>query len=260
MVIIFDIGNTEIDGALFSHIDHTLVTHFPLGIKPGKTVEAYTRALYGVLNEKQIQVGQIKSAVIGSVVPSETPKLVKLCQAVFHRNPFIVVSDKNTIIPIRYNPPESIGVDRVANAVGALEYYPPAPMIIIDLGTATTFTVVSEIGELIGGAITIGLQTAIKLLHQETAMLPAVELNSDIGKSLPVIGNSTVSNLQSGFYYGFIELVDGMINRMKKELSKPPQVIATGGFSSLIAPASRTIQKVDPLLTLKGLYTIYCNQ
>ncbi|MDI6784519.1 MAG: type III pantothenate kinase, partial [bacterium] len=247
MIIVFDIGNTEIDVGIFSRQENQLVVHFPFR----RDSEDYAKLLARTIEEKQIKRDQIKSAVIGSVVPTETTKIIGLCQTIFRFQPFIAISGKNTIIPINYHPPDSIGVDRVANAVGALEYYPPAPLIIVDLGTATTFTVVSETGELIGGAITIGLQTAIESLHLETAQLPKIELSSELVQSLPVIGNSTIGNLQSGFYYGFIELIDGMVNKMKKELTKPPRVIATGGFASLLAPASKTIQKTDPLLTLK---------
>jgi type III pantothenate kinase len=260
MIIVFDIGNTEIDVAIFSREDHRLITRFPLKTKSEKIEIAYDIALFKALSEKRILASEILYSVIGSVVPIKTQEIAELCRKKLQVDPFIAISGKNTIIPIKYHPQKSIGVDRVANAVGAMEYSPPAPMIIVDLGTATTFTVVSEQEELIGGAITIGLQTAIEALYQETALLPQIELRSRSVKSLPVIGSNTISNLQSGFYYGFIELIDGMVNRMKKELSKRPQVIATGGFASLIAPASRTIKKVDPLLTLKGLYTIYRKQ
>jgi type III pantothenate kinase len=256
MVIVFDIGNTEIDIAIFSGKKKEPEYHHSL--KSGTT--KLELDLLALLNRKRIDITQIGSAVIGSVVPIETKRIAQTCRKIFNIKPFIAISGKNTIIPIEYYPPDSIGVDRVANAVGAVEYYKKLPQIVIDLGTATTFTVVSEKGKIIGGAITIGIQTAIKALHQETAKLPVVDLNTKIVKSLPIIGKSTITNLQSGFYYGFIELVDGMVNRIRKELTKPPLVIATGGLATLIAPASKTIQKVDPFLTLKGLYTIYRKQ
>jgi type III pantothenate kinase len=256
MIIVFDIGNSEIDIAIFSLQGKESRYHGSLKVG---TIE-FNRELLSFLSRKKINVIQIKAAVIGSVVPKETKRIVQTCQKLFNINPFIATSGKNTIIPIKYHPIDSIGVDRVANAVGAVEYYRKLPIIVIDLGTATTFTVVSKKGELIGGAITIGIQTAIEALHQDTAKLPAIDLNTKIVESLPIIGKSTITNLQSGFYYGFIELIDGIINRMKKELNQSTQVIATGGFSTLIAPASKTIQKIDPLLTLKGLYTIYRKQ
>ncbi|MCX7919339.1 MAG: type III pantothenate kinase [bacterium] len=256
MTIVFDIGNSEIDIALFS-TPTSAPKHF-CSFQIG-TVNL-ERAVLSWLNRKRIHVSRIESAVIGSVVPKETKRIVRFCQKIVNQKPFIAISAKNTIIPIKYYPPDSIGVDRVANAVGAIEYYKKLPIIIVDLGTATTFTVVSEKGEIIGGAITIGLRTAIESLHQETAQLPLIALRTKTATALPVIGNTTITNLQSGFYYGFNELIDGMVNRMKKELSQLPLVIATGGLASLIAPASRTIQKVDPLLTLKGLYTIFHKQ
>lgn len=256
MIIVFDIGNTEIDIALFSENEKEPEYHFPLRLRSAEI----DRELISILKQNKIDIKHVKSAVIGSVVPKETERIARSCRILFNRKPFIAISGKNTIIPIKYYPPGSIGIDRVANVIGAIEYYKKLPIIIIDLGTATTFTVASEKSELIGGAITIGLKTAIKALHQETALLPMIELPPKIVKSLPVIGSSTISNLQSGFFYGFIELVDGMVNRIKEKLSKPTQVIATGGLASLLAPASKTIQKADPLLTLKGLYTIYRKQ
>lgn len=256
MIIVFDIGNTEIDIAIFA--EQGIEPKYQYSLNSGAA--KFDQELLSFLSRNNIKVSQINAAVIGSVVPKDTKRIARISQTLFNRRPFIAISGKNTIIPIKYHPMGSIGVDRVANAVGAIEYYKKLPIIVIDLGTATTFTVVSKKGELIGGAITIGIQTAIQALHQETAKLPTVELNTKITKSLPIIGNSTTMNLQSGFYYGFIELVDGMINRMEKKLRRSPQVIATGGLSMLIAPASKTIQKVDPLLTLKGLYTIYRKQ
>ncbi|MFB3895431.1 MAG: type III pantothenate kinase [bacterium] len=256
MILVFDIGNTEIDFALFAKSNKEPKYHS--SIKLG--IARIDREILSFLSRYNIKISQIQAVVIGSVVPKETKRITRICYTLFKLKPFIAISGKNTIIPMKYRPMSSIGVDRVANAVGAIAYYKKLPVIVVDLGTATTFTVVSHKGKLIGGAITIGIQTAIQALHQETAQLPAVDLSNTTIKSLPVIGNSTVLNLQSGFYFGFIELIDGMVNRLRKELKQKPLIIATGGLSQLIAPASKTIQKVDPLLTLKGLYIIYQKQ
>lgn len=256
MILVFDIGNTEIDIALFTK--SSIEPKYHGSIKLG--MAKIDRSILAFLSQYKIKQGQIEAIVIGSVVPKETKRITRSCQVLFKKKPFIAISGKNTLVPMKYYPVSSIGVDRVANAVGAVAYYKKLPVIIVDLGTASTFTVVSSKGELIGGAITIGIQTAIQALHQVTAQLPAVEISNKTIKSLKVIGNSTKLNLQSGFYFGFIELIDGMVYRLKRELKQTPLVIATGGLSQLIAPVSKTIQKVDPLLTLKGLYIIYLNQ
>lgn len=260
MVLIFDIGNAEIDIGIFD-ISGQLMHHLTLPTEKKKTSRSYTLSLKTLLLKNNINLPDIKSIAIGSVVDSVTNKLVDASYDLFKIYPYIIRhNDLEKVIAIKYEPKESVGIDRIANAVAGLSLFQP-PLIVVDLGSAITVNVVSAEGEFIGGAITIGLGTAIESLHKNIPALPKIELYKEklTNVRLPVIGGSTESCLVSGFYYGFLDLIDGLISRTISELAYPGEVsvLATGGLSNLIAHATKTIKYIDPALTLKGYYLIY---
>jgi type III pantothenate kinase len=176
----------------------------------------------------------------------------ELCTKYFHRNPLIVGPGVKTGIPIHYDNPREVGADRIVNAVAAYETYNKS-LIVVDFGTATTFDCISAQGEYLGGAIAPGIMVSSEALFHRASKLPRVELV----KPETVIGKNTVTSMQAGIIYGYVGLIDGIVNRMRKEMGGDPLVIATGGLAPLIAPESETIEEVDEYLTLKGLHIIY---
>ncbi len=175
-----------------------------------------------------------------------------MCEAYFGVTPFVVEPGVNTGMPLAVDDPREIGPDRIVNAVAAEARY-GAPLIVIDFGTATTFDCVNERGQFIGGAIAPGISTSVDALLSRAARLFRVELV----RPKEAIGRNTVTNIQSGVVYGYAGLVDGLVERMKREMSGSPAVVATGGLASLVADVTRSIQHVDTDLTLEGLRLLY---
>ena len=195
---------------------------------------------------------EVKGIFIGTVNPEITQSLSKELKKKFGLKPYIVNHSVNSM-KINYSPVESLGIDRLANAVGAANEY-GLPLTVVDLGTATTFNVVNTKKEFVGGAIAIGLNLAKSALHEKTVMLPEVKV-IDLGRKINVIGKTTEHCLQSGLLHGLGGMIDGMIERIQRELGvKMMTVIATGGNAKLISPYSKTIRKVDTDITLKGIY------
>ena len=178
--------------------------------------------------------------------------LEELCQKYFHLAPLLVGPGTKTGIPIHYDNPREVGADRIVNAVAAYEHYRRS-LIVVDFGTATTFDGISARGEYLGGAIAPGIMVSSEALFQKASKLPRVE----IVRPEKVIGKNTVASMQSGIVYGYVGLIDGIVNRMKKEMGDNPFVVATGGLAQLIAAESEAIDEVDDYLTLKGLRIIY---
>lgn len=157
-----------------------------------------------------------------------------------------------TGLRIQYENPQEIGADRIVNAVAAIQSY-GLPVIIVDFGTATTFSLINKEGYYVGGAITPGVAISLQALHQKTAKLTRVEIT----KPESVIGRDVVTSIQAGIFFGYASMVDGIVNQMKSLLYAKPTVVATGGLAGLICSETTTIDQVDPLLTLRGLKQIY---
>jgi type III pantothenate kinase len=250
MLLVFDVGNTNIVLGIYK--DDTLVTHWRVMTDRDKTTDEYGMLLQSLIASRGIAREDIKAIIISCVVPPVVPTLEQMCKAYFHITPLFVGPDINLGMPIKYDNPREVGADRIVNAVAAYATYQRS-LIIIDLGTATTFDYISPEGEYRGGAIAPGISISSEALFQKASKLPRVEFISP----KRVVGKDTISSMQSGLVYGYIGLVDGLVNRMKKEVQTNPYVVATGGLAPLIAEHSETINEVDDLLTLKGLKIIY---
>lgn len=250
MLLAIDIGNTNIVWGVYE--GQALRGHWRLGTDQMKTADEYGLIFLNLLRIAGIRPEQISGVILSSVVPSLTPAFESMAETYFHRLPLIVSSDLDTGLIISYTHPHELGSDRLVNAAAAYARYQTA-LIIVDFGTATTFCAVTQAGEYLGGAIAPGLGTAAESLHARTAKLPRV----DLARPKSVIGRDTISSIQSGLIFGYAGLVDELVLRMQEELGQKAVVIATGGFASLIAPESRTIQEVRPFLTLEGLELLY---
>jgi len=249
MILACNVGNTNIKLGVFE--GGTLVHQWRL-----TTVRARTADERGILWRQLFLDAGLKTVVLEgvavcSVVPPLQPSLAQTCRRYFGLEPLFVGPGVRTGLAIRVDNPAQVGSDRIVNAVAGYELY-GGPLVIVDLGTATTFNAVSGQGEFLGGAIAPGLGIATEALFQRASRLPRVE----IARPPSVIGKNTVHSMQAGILYGFVGQVEGMVARMRKELG-PARVIATGGFADLIAAETPAIDRVDPFLTLTGLRIIY---
>ncbi|OGW45256.1 MAG: pantothenate kinase, partial [Nitrospirae bacterium GWD2_57_8] len=190
--------------------------------------------------------------IISTVVPPLLPVMTEMCRKYFRLEPLVVTYGLRTGITIRYDNPKEIGADRIVNAAAAYSLY-GGPLIIIAFGTATTFCALTGKGEYLGGAISPGIKISAEALFQRASKLPRVEL----AKPPAVIGSDTISAMQAGVLFGYAGLVDGIVERMKRELSPDARVVATGGLAELVAPETRSIQEIRPHLTLEGLRMLY---
>ena len=194
----------------------------------------------------------INAIAIASVVPPVNFTLKRMAEDYFHLTPLFIDHTIDTGVPILYQPPSDVGADRIVDAVAAIHKY-GAPCIVVDFGTATTFDAINATGEYLGGVITPGITISSDALFERAAKLPRVEIK----RPQKVIGSATVEAMQSGLYYGYVGLVDGILQRMIDELGGAPRVIATGGLAALIAKGSGFIETVDETLTLEGLRLVY---
>jgi type III pantothenate kinase len=250
MILVVDIGNTNIVFGLYEGDDLSGI----LRLETDLSVSAndYADKLLAFLESEHVPVSKLKGTIIASVVPEVDAEIKEACRICFKREPVFVSHETDMGLKICYENSDQVGTDRLVNAVAAFEKYKQA-VIIIDLGTATTFDYVTAEGEFLGGAISPGLKMSAEALFEKASKLPRVDLVSPD----KVICADTVTNMQSGIVFGYVCLVDGLVSRMKKEMGASPYVVATGGLAPLILPHSDTIDAVYEYLTLYGLKIIF---
>jgi type III pantothenate kinase len=250
MLLAIDIGNTNVVLGVFDK--DKLVENWRVGTNAQITPDEYAMTFKDLFNFAGIEFKLITGVIISTVVPPLLPVMTEMSRKYFRIEPMIVTHEIKSGITIRYDNPKEVGADRIVNAAAAYKIY-GGPIIIVDFGTATTFCAVTKDGEYLGGAITPGVKISAEALFQRASKLPRVELT----KPPKVIGTDTISAMQAGIIYGYAGLVDGIVERMKKELSSHAKVVATGGLAELVSPETKTIQEVKPHLTLEGLRLLY---
>ena len=251
MIICMDIGNTNIKYGLFDK--DKLILSFRVATDHKKTSDEYGGQLLSILNNNNVQIDKIDGGIISSVVPPLDYTLERICKVYLKIKPLMLEPGLKTGLNLKVDNAKEVGADRVLNNVAALLKY-KAPLIIVDFGTATTFNVINDKNEFIGGVIAPGIKGSLDSLVNGTAKLPRVEIE----KPETVIGRNTITNMQSGIFYGFAGLVEYIIKRIKRELKcDSVTTVATGGFAEIIANEITSIDHVDKLLTLNGLKYLY---
>ena len=251
MIICIDVGNTNIKYGIFDGDE--LVISFRVATELKRTSDQYGTAIIDMLAVKGITPADIGGAIISSVVPSLNYTISHMCAYYLGVEPLMVGAGLKTGHNLGVDDAREVGADRIVNDVAAIRKY-GAPLIVIDFGTATTFNVVNENREFIGGVVAPGIRGSMDSLVSGTAKLPRVEIE----KPASAIGKNTVTNMQAGLVFGFAGLVEYIVKKIKKEMKRPDmQVVATGGFSEIIAGETSCIDHVDKLLTLQGLKILY---
>ena len=251
MILVMDVGNTNIVLGIYK--EKSLIQNWRMATDKNKTSDEYGVFLTTLVKNAGIDPLSIDSVIISSVVPPIIYSLQNAFRKYFNASPIIIGPGIKTGLNIKYDNPKEVGADRIVNAVAGYEIYKSA-LIIIDFGTATTFCSISSKGEYQGGVICPGIKISADALFNNTAKLPRIELI----KPETIIGKNTISSMQSGIVYGYVGMVDYIVNKMKKEMKEEKvKVLASGGFAKLIASESETIDEVNPFLTLEGLRIIY---
>ncbi|MEO5348958.1 MAG: type III pantothenate kinase [Magnetococcus sp. YQC-3] len=263
MLLVIDIGNTNIVLGIYRETTtegdggtgqgRVLLHHWRIATRVEQTGDEYGILIANLFHLARIAPEQVKGAIVASVVPPIQSALVRVLKRNFRISPLLVGPGIKTGMPILCDNPREVGADRIVNAVAAFDRMRQA-VIVVDFGTATTFDLVSERGEYLGGAIAPGLGLATKVLSERTAQLPSV----DLVRPQRVIGRNTVGSMHSGLYWGYVGLVDGLVRRMIAESGfANVRVIATGGLARMISGGSECIELVDEYLTLAGLQLLY---
>ena len=251
MLLAIDIGNTNIILGVYDDHDKLKAT-WRIATGVHRMADEYALVMNDLFELKGISRSDITEVVLCSVVPPLIGVMSDACKRYFKADVFTVEAGVKTGVRICMDNPREVGTDRVVNAVAAHQLY-GGPIIVIDLGTATTFDVVSAAGDYLGGAIAPGISIATEALFSRTAALPRV----DLVHPKRTIGTNTVTAMQSGIVFGYVGLIENIVNRIQDELGEKAQVVATGGYSSLLAQETSAIQIVNPDLTLDGLRFIY---
>ncbi|PYR42234.1 MAG: type III pantothenate kinase [Acidobacteria bacterium] len=254
MLLAIDVGNTNIVIGVFDGA--TLVQSWRLQTVRERTSDELGLLVDGLFAHSRIERVRIRGVMLGSVVPPLTGTIRAMVQRYFGVTAITVEPGVNTLMPILYEVPSEVGADRIVNAVAAYEKFGQdsgRPLIVVDFGTATTLDAITAAGEYLGGAICPGVQISADALFQRAARLPRI----DVRKPTRVVGRTTVSAMESGLFYGYVGMVEGLVRRMSDELGGNAVSVATGGLAEMIAPETTLIQHVDPDLTLHGLRIVW---
>jgi type III pantothenate kinase len=247
MILTFDVGNTETVIGLFERT--TLLDHWRVATVTERTVDEWGLLIRALVRESGFDLEPVTAASIGSVVPPINPLLTEMCER--HLDVRVLLVDARTPLPIRLavEEPLSVGADRIANTLAAASLF-KRDTIAVDFGTATTFDCISGDGTFVGGVIAPGVLTGAETLVRRTAKLPRIELRPPGA----VIGKRTETSLRSGIFHGAVDSIDGIVRRIREEWQRPDVlVVATGGLAQLIGPHCRTVERIEPFLTLQGL-------
>jgi len=250
MLLVIDIGNTQIAAGIYE--GEVLVAHWRLSSSQERTEDETWILMQAIAAAQGFDLTTVSGVAISSVVPDMTIHFEKMAVKYLHRKPVTVSHDLRIGLKIRYQNPAHVGADRICNAVGGIARY-GTPLIIVDFGTATTFDVVSAEGEYLGGIIAPGIESSAAILHQRAARLPRVALRFPES----AIGYSTETSIQSGLMYGTVEMIDGMVDRIQREMGLEVKTVATGGLAKVILCELRRVRQIDEHLTLDGLRLIY---
>jgi type III pantothenate kinase len=250
LLLAIDVGNTNTVFALYR--ERHALGQWRISTNRERTADEYAAALTQLMALKGYGHGDVGAAVISSVVPQALTPLKSMCQEFFSCTARVVGDDLGVTIPVVVENPREVGADRLVNAVAAHVRY-HGPLIVVDFGTATTFDVIDEAGRYCGGVIATGINLSLEALHRAAAKLPRVAVE----RPERVIGTSTVSAMQSGVFWGYVSMIEGIVARIRAEFGAEMKVIATGGLAGLFAGATDAIEHVDRDLTMAGLVELY---
>src|SRR6266516_8161376 len=254
MLLDIDVGNTNIVLGVFD--DATLIQSWRLQSLRERTSDELGLLVDGLFAHSRIERVRIRGIILGSVVPPLTPTIHAMAKRYFGVPPLTIEPGLETGMPILYENPAEVGADRLVNGIAAFERFGRTsglPLIVVDFGTATTLDAVTGRGEYLGGAICPGVQISADALFQRAARLPRI----DVRRPEKIVGRTTVGAMESGLFYGYVGMVEGLVRRMSEELGGKPILIATGGLAAIIAPETALIEHVDPDLTLHGLRLVW---
>lgn len=250
MLLGIDVGNTQTVIGVFD--EEGLEDHWRISTERGRTADEMALALGGFLAFVGHSLKQVDGMIISSVVPESTSALVHMARDILKLEPLVVDSDTDTGIPVLYEDPKQVGADRLVNAVAAIHKY-GVPCIVVDFGTATTWDAIDREGRYLGGTIAPGVEISADALFRQAARLSRVDLVAPDN----AIGRNTVESIQSGIINGTAGTVDRLVELFKGELGDDARVVATGGLAEVVVEKSKTVDVLDPLLTLDGLKLIY---
>ena len=250
MLLTIDVGNTNTVLGVFEGA--SLLAHWRLTTRREQTADEYGILVRNLFATSGFDPARVDAVALASVVPPLTPVLVELARQYLGQEALVIGPGVDTGMPILYEPPGDVGADRIVNGVAAFAAY-GGPVIVVDFGTATTFDVITRRGEYVGGVICPGIGISADALFQRAARLPRVDVRNP-GR---VVGRSTVESMQSGLYFGYGAMCEGLIARIRAELGEPARVVATGGLAETLAAEIPSIEAVDPVLTLTGLRLIW---